>query len=258
MKFTFHKYQGTGNDFVMVDHRNSVLSGITKEQIALICHRRFGVGADGFILIEEDPECDFKMVYFNSDGNESTMCGNGGRCSVMFARSLGIGSDEKVVFSAIDGIHEASVEGEIVSLGMKSVEAIKNLENACFLDTGSPHHVSFVEDLMQYPVFTEGKRIRNEVYGKEGSNVNFIQYDGKILHVRTYERGVEDETYSCGTGVTASAIALHRNGYTSDNQIYIQTPGGSLSVSFEVEGDTYTNVKLLGPAQFVFEGNWKL
>lgn len=257
MKFTFHKYQGTGNDFVMIDHRNGGLEDITMEAVARICHRRFGVGADGFILIENDPNADFKMVYFNSDGRESTMCGNGGRCSVMFARSLGIGSDERIVFNAIDGLHEASVKDGIVSLGMNDVISIDDLTDGCFLNTGSPHHVAFVKEVSDYPVFAEGKRIRNDVYGTEGSNVNFVEWDGEILHVRTYERGVEDETYSCGTGVTASAIALHHAGSTSKELVPISTPGGRLSVSFQFSNDQYTHVQLIGPAEYVFEGTWE-
>ncbi|TNE27323.1 MAG: diaminopimelate epimerase [Bacteroidetes bacterium] len=257
MKFSFHKYQGTGNDFVMVDHREGGLSHLSQEQIALICHRRFGIGADGFILIEDDPNADFKMVYYNSDGRESTMCGNGGRCSVRFARFLGIGKDEHITFTAIDGLHEASVADGIVSLGMNDVREIRDSNGDWFLDTGSPHHVCFVENVEDFPVDKEGRRIRNEVYGVEGSNVNFIEWDSETLHVRTYERGVEGETYSCGTGVTASALALHHSGISSAQNIQIKTPGGNLSVSFTFENNAYHNVKLVGPAQFVFAGVWE-
>lgn len=257
MEFKFEKYQGTGNDFVMVDHRNGGLESLTTEQIALICHRRFGVGADGFILIENDDQFDFKMVYFNSDGRQSTMCGNGGRCSVMFARSLGIGSDDKIEFSAIDGKHSASVSSGIVSLSMQDVNSIEHKSDDLFLDTGSPHHVQRVSNLSSFDVDSEGRRIRNEVYGTEGSNVNFIEFKDDVLHVRTYERGVEGETYSCGTGVTASALAVHNLGVSTSNRIDIQTPGGQLAVSFSLVDGVYQNIHLIGPAENVFSGSWK-
>lgn len=257
MKFKFEKYQGTGNDFVMIDHRKSFLSHLTQEEIALICHRRFGIGADGFILIEEDDSADFKMVYFNSDGRESTMCGNGGRCSVMFAKSLGMVGNENISFQAIDGLHTASIDGEIVNLGMNDVHQISSSGNGVFLDTGSPHHVETVKELANYSVDSEGRRIRTDVYGEEGSNVNFIEWDGSTLNVRTYERGVEGETYSCGTGVTAAAIALHHSSATANQRIDISTPGGNLTVSFSHKDGVYSNVVLSGPAKKVFEGEWK-
>lgn len=257
MKFKFEKYQGTGNDFVMIDHREPFLSRLTQEDIALICHRRFGIGADGFILIEKDESTDFKMVYFNSDGRESTMCGNGGRCSVMFAKSLGMIGDKDIRFQAIDGVHTASIDGETVNLGMNDVRQITSAESGVFLDTGSPHHVQSVTGLADFKVDTEGRRIREQVYGEEGSNVNFIEWDGTILKVRTYERGVEGETYSCGTGVTASAIALHHLNQTKEEKVSISTPGGELSVSFSHIDGVYSNVTLSGPAKKVFEGEWK-
>lgn len=257
MKFTFEKYQGTGNDFVMIDHRSGGLESLTREQIAHICHRRFGIGADGFILIENDENADFRMVYFNSDGRESTMCGNGGRCSVKFARSLGIGSDRHITFMAIDGLHEASIEGDIVSLKMMNVEKIKPSGNDLFMDTGSPHHIRFVGDVAHFPVDSEGRGIRNTLYGEEGSNVNFAEWKDEVLHVRTYERGVEAETFSCGTGVTASALALHHSGMTSKDRVSISTPGGQLSVEFKSKEDGYEDIYLIGPAEFVYSGIWK-
>ncbi|NVK28292.1 MAG: diaminopimelate epimerase [Flavobacteriia bacterium] len=256
MKFQFEKYQGTGNDFVMIDHRQPFLVDLSIEQIAHICHRRFGIGADGFILIEDDPEVDFKMVYFNSDGRESTMCGNGGRCSVMFAYTLGIIGTENIVFRAIDGLHHARIEGEIVHLGMNDVDSISEKIQGIWLDTGSPHHVEVVEDVDDYPVHKKGRIIRNEIYGVEGSNVNFIEWQEDRLKVRTYERGVEAETYSCGTGVTASAIAVHHLKIVDKDSIAVSTPGGDLRVSFTFNDGVYSNVVLAGPAQKVFEGSW--
>lgn len=257
MNFKFEKYQGTGNDFVMVDHREPYLSHLTREQIAHICHRRFGIGADGFILIEQDEEVDFKMVYFNSDGRESTMCGNGGRCSVMFANSLGMIGTSDIRFRAIDGIHTARIEGDWVHLGMNDVEEIIDRDRAVFIDTGSPHHVTTVPNVDDYPVDSEGRRIRREVYGEEGSNVNFIELNSGVLKVRTYERGVEAETYSCGTGVTAAAIAAHHLKQSTQNKVQIHTPGGNLEVSFTFENGKYRNVILMGPAKKVFDGEWK-
>lgn len=257
MEFTFVKYQGTGNDFVMIDNRTKHLSGLSTEQIALVCHRRFGIGADGFILIENDEQYDFKMVYYNSDGRESTMCGNGGRCSVRFARSLGIGSDEFITFSAIDGKHEASVDASgIVRLKMIDVAPAKDMGGAVFLDTGSPHHVQTVNNLAEFDIDTEGRKIRYDVYGEEGANVNFVEWDGSKLHVRTYERGVEAETYSCGTGVTASALSLYHSGQSTAKGLDISTPGGSLRVEFEPVDDGFEQVYLIGPAEPVFTGKW--
>ncbi len=256
MTFTFEKYQGTGNDFVMVDNRERLLPELTQEQIAHICHRRFGVGADGFILIEPDVETDFKMVYYNSDGRQSTMCGNGGRCSVMFAHKLGMVGQRDIRFTAIDGLHTAEIEGEVVHLGMSDVPQVEVKGSDLFIDTGSPHHVKRVSDLANFNVHDEGKRVRNEIYGEEGSNVNFIEWEGTKLHVRTYERGVEGETYSCGTGVTAAALAAHHFGETTGESVDIITPGGALSVRFNADDSGYTQIVLSGPAQKVFEGSW--
>lgn len=256
MKFTFEKYQGTGNDFVMVDNREGHIPALSQEHIAHICHRRFGIGADGFILIEKDDSSDFKMVYFNSDGRESTMCGNGGRCSVMFAHRLGMIGTENIRFLAIDGVHTASIEGETVHLGMSNVEHIERKGGDLFMDTGSPHHIRVVSNVDIFPVDSEGRKIRNEVYGDAGSNVNFIAWEADGLHVRTYERGVEAETYSCGTGVTASALAAHHLKITDQNSVAIHTPGGDLSVSFNFKDGRYQDIVLSGPATKVYDGVW--
>lgn len=255
MIFDFYKYQGTGNDFVMIDNRTKTFPKENAVKIAEICNRHFGVGADGLILLENDTESDFKMIYFNADGSESTMCGNGGRCMVAFAKKLGI-IESKTSFMAIDGIHHASIENNLVLLQMKDVDAIDIHKDYIFTDTGSPHHVQLVENVAAFPVFSEGKKIRNNIYGKVGSNVNFVeQLDSNTFKVRTYERGVEDETLACGTGVTAVAIGMHKIGKTKSNSVHLEVAGGKLEVSFDEENGIYKNVFLKGAATFVFEGN---
>lgn len=256
MLLTFYKYQGTGNDFIMVDNR---LNSFPKENTQLIeqlCDRRFGIGADGLILLENHTTYDFKMVYFNSDGNESSMCGNGGRCLVAFAKQLGI-IDATAEFEAVDGYHYAKIiEDELISLQMKDVDRIAVHQDYSFLNTGSPHHVQLVSNLKNLDVKTEGAKIRySDLYGKAGSNINFVhQLENGIFAVRTYERGVEDETLSCGTGATAVAIAMHHVGKTKSNSIDLQVEGGKISVQFKENNGVYSDVFLVGPATFVFEG----
>lgn len=256
MKIQFYKYQGTGNDFVMIDNRQNIFPKNDTKLIENLCDRRFGIGADGLILLENHSTLDFKMVYYNSDGNESSMCGNGGRCLVAFAKQLNVIQD-KATFEAIDGLHHATISDEgMVSLQMKDVEEIKVKEDYVFLNTGSPHHVALVDDLQQFDVKNEGTRIRySDLYGNGGSNVNFVkQLENDIFAVRTYERGVEDETLSCGTGVTAVAIAMYKIGKTTSNEINLKVQGGSLKVRFDVNDNLFSNVFLIGPATFVFEG----
>ena len=256
MQITFYKYQGTGNDFVMIDNRLGVFPKDNIKLIAHLCDRRFGIGGDGLILLENDPETDFKMVYFNSDGNQSTMCGNGGRCLVAFAKKLQVIQNE-TTFNAVDGLHHASVDqDEIVSLQMIDVNSINTTANYSFLNTGSPHHVQIVEDLENYNVKDNGAAIRyGDLYGKEGSNINFVKkINDTTFSLRTYERGVEDETLACGTGATAAAIAMNATGETDATSINLNVEGGKLIVSFDKEDNIYTNVFLKGPAEFVFEG----
>lgn len=257
MEFEFFKYQGTGNDFVIIDNRDLFFPKNDTALVAKICDRRFGVGADGLLLLENHPSADFKMVYYNSDGNLSSMCGNGGRCIVHFAQYLGIVSDI-TNFEAMDGMHQATIEKEWVSLQMKDVDKIEVSANTVFLDTGSPHHIEMVSQLQDYDVFNEGRKIRNEVYGAKGANVNFVeQLKTDTFAVRTYERGVEDETLSCGTGVTAVALAMFETGKTQEKSIHLQTPGGKLTVRFNKEGHIYINIFLEGPAVQVFKGIWQ-
>lgn len=250
----FYKYQGTGNDFVMIDNRDNSFPKDNTDLVARLCDRRFGIGADGLILLENDSETDFRMVYYNSDGNQSSMCGNGGRCIVAFAKKLGIIQNE-TTFIATDGLHFATIENDIVSLQMKDVEEVTVFENYVFLDTGSPHHVVLVDDLKNLDVKIEGAKIRySDLYGKVGSNVNFVKQTGEnSFTIRTYERGVEDETLSCGTGATAVAIAMDRLKKTTSDEIHIRVMGGELKVSFH-KTDKYENVFLMGKAEYVFEG----
>ena len=256
MLLKFHKYQGTGNDFVMIDNRHNFFPKDNIQVIEKLCDRRFGIGADGLILLENDLETDFRMVYYNSDGNESSMCGNGGRCLVAFAKSLNLIQD-KTSFIATDGLHHATIlENGIVSLQMKDVDEVKIEKEYIFLDTGSPHHVTLVNDIENYDVKSKGSEIRySDLYGNAGSNVNFVnQISDNHFRLRTYERGVEDETLSCGTGATATAIAMNAIGKTNSNTIAIDVEGGKLKVSFEKTNKGYENVFLEGAAASVFEG----
>lgn len=256
MNLTFYKYQGTGNDFVMIDNRTNSFPKNNTKLVAFLCDRKFGIGADGLILLENHEKYDFKMKYYNSDGNESSMCGNGGRCLVAFAKQLQI-IQNKAEFEAIDGYHFATVdENEIVSLQMKDVLDVKVFENHTFLNTGSPHHVELVSELSSFDVKNRGSQIRySNLYGKEGSNINFVkQIESDKFAVRTYERGVEDETLSCGTGVTAVAIAMYNSKLTEVNKVKLNVEGGSLEVSFNEKNGKFTDVFLIGPAKFVFKG----
>lgn len=256
MPRSFYKYQGTGNDFILIDNRTNFFPKQNTKFIEKLCDRRFGIGADGLILLENHLDYDFKMVYFNSDGNESSMCGNGGRCLVAFAKKMQI-IENTATFEAADGQHFATIDAaNLVSLQMKDVSVITNELNYTFLNTGSPHHVELVTDLKAMDVKTSGAKIRySALYGAEGSNVNFVAQEAPaIFSLRTYERGVEDETLSCGTGATAVAIAMHQTGKTQNNRILLQVEGGTLEVQFEVEKGIYTAVFLTGPAEFVYEG----
>ncbi len=273
-----YKYQGAGNDFVILDNRNNEYD-LTPEQIKLLCDRRFGVGSDGLMLLGASDKYDFSMRYFNADGYEGSMCGNGGRCLVAFAAHMGI---KKFEFNAIDGYHEAEVleltkHRCIVKLRMIDLGASeKYSENAYFLNTGSPHYVEFVDNVMEYPVDEKGKYWRYHPDFVGGTNVNFVEVLDNKIKVRTYERGVEAETYACGTGVTASSIATYlydsSRGYASKQLIQvcpqmqkattieavkydIQALGDNLSVSFNYNKDEkkFSDIYLTGPATFVFD-----
>ena len=257
MTINFYKYHGTGNDFIIIDNRDKSFV-VDNTVIAKMCNRRFGIGADGLMLLENDKETDFRMVYFNSDGYEGTMCGNGGRCIVAFAKKLGV-IENKTKFIAVDGIHYAEINNNLVSLKMLDLDKIKNIENDYFLDTGSPHYVKFVNDFERVNVYNDGKAIRyNDTFKAEGTNVNFAELSGNTIKVGTYERGVEDETYSCGTGVTAVAICAYLESDKKINNFDISTKGGKLNVRFENNNNTFENIWLTGPATFVFKGEYTL
>ena len=258
MTVKFYKYQGTGNDFVMIDNRSTY--GLTRDHTSLVkhlCDRRFGIGGDGLILLNNKVGYDFEMVYFNSDGNESTMCGNGGRCLIKFAHDLGV-IHEKCLFLAIDGPHEGAIlPAGVISLKMKDVDSLELYNNNdVILNTGSPHYVSFVNNAGGMDIVKEAKSIRyNDRFRTEGINVNFAErLSDEELLVRTYERGVEDETLSCGTGVVASSLAFASKGGNVIDKVKIKTPGGNLEVRFRHTGEGYKDVYLIGPAERVFEG----
>ena len=260
MKVPFYKYQGTGNDFVILDNRTGQFDTLGKEQVKNLCHRRFGIGADGLMLLNAHAAYDFEMKYYNADGGESTMCGNGGRCLVKFAYDIGL-IKNSYHFLAIDGQHEASVDLDgTVSLKMNDVERIEYFNDHFVLNTGSPHYVKQTENVMQMDVFKEGRAIRNSPpFGKEGINVNFVEQMDAVdqIIVRTYERGVEDETFSCGTGVTAAALVSYHN-ENGFNRVEVKTKGGNLSVDFDKIDDSFKNIWLTGPALLVFKGEIEL
>lgn len=256
MTVNFSKYQGTGNDFVMIDDRAGTFPQANQPLVERLCHRRFGIGADGLILLQNDPDYDFRMVYFNADGAEGSMCGNGGRCIVRFAHDLGLFESE-TRFRAVDGEHVAVVCEEEVFLKMSDVGGIEKRRGLTFLDTGSPHVVQFVDDLESLDVVAEGRPIRYDAAFPGGTNVNFTQQlDDHTVFVRTYERGVEDETYSCGTGVTAAALVAHQQ-FAMPDPVFIQTMGGGLRVSFNplANEGRFCDIYLIGPARKVFAGS---
>ena len=257
MQLDFYKYQGTGNDFVVIDDRNCHFNVNNKQKIRKICDRRKGIGADGLILLRKHQKADFEMLYFNSDGNIGTMCGNGARCLVDFAHFLGI-IDDNCTFFASNDFYEAKWTNENIELKMIDVCEVEVNDDFIYLNTGSPHYVKFVKDLENYPVYEEGISIRyNERFSQNGTNVNFVEIQGSKCRVRTYERGVEDETFSCGTGAVAVAIAAHATNKKLDNPLLISVLGGNLKVLFEVVDSVYKNVWLIGPAKRVFKGSMK-
>ena len=257
MQLTFSKYQGAGNDFIIIDDRDKQFP-VSAKLINKLCDRHFGIGADGLMLLSNAPEGDFLMRYFNSDGNESTMCGNGGRCIAHFARKLGI-IETSTIFMGIDGEHHAELtDKDYVKLKMKDVDEIETIDDNYFIDTGSPHYVSFVRDVDAIDVSREGKLIRQSVnISKGGTNVNFVQVLEKdTLRIRTFERGVEAETLACGTGAVASSIAYTLYFEVDRTRIRLLAPGGELFVSYQKESDMFKEIWLEGPAKHVFDGTF--
>jgi diaminopimelate epimerase len=257
VKIQFYKYQGAGNDFILVDNRKNSVNHHNVQLIAHLCDRRFGIGGDGIMFLQDKPGYDFEMVYYNADGQPSSMCGNGGRCIVAFAKFLGIIKTE-TDFLAVDGPHHARISesGDWVSLQMIDVDTITKDADAYVLNTGSPHYVAFADDLEHKDVYTEGHAIRNnETYHANGINVNFVEPNGNGYFVRTFERGVEDETFACGTGVTAVALAMAKhNNQTGTIETPIKVLGGDLNIRFNYDGDVFTHIFLEGPAVQVFAG----
>ena len=255
----FFKYQGTGNDFVMIDNRMGEFPLQDKQRIAAICDRRFGVGADGVIVLQNHNTADFVMHYFNADGQLGSFCGNGGRCVVAFAKHLGI-IDKQTNFAAFDGFHDATISGNIVSLSMRDVDHVQTYPTHTFLDTGSPHHIEFVKDTKNLDVRTQGALIaHNDTYGEEGTNVNFVEVgEAREIQIRTFERGVENETLSCGTGVTAAALAAFSTGKVTNSKIEVHTRGGVLTVSFTPRSKGFSDIVLSGPTELVFSGTLEL
>ena len=250
----FNKYQGTGNDFIIIDNRKNVFDPDNSALVAKLCDRRFGIGADGLILISDSEQYDFEMKYFNSDGFAGSMCGNGGRCAAAYAIRKGI-AGSNLTFRAVDGRHKAVYEEGIIRLQMNDVKVPAIIKGNYFINTGSPHCVIFQKDINKTDVDKEGKRVRwSDDYAPGGTNVNFVELSENGIYVRTFERGVEEETYSCGTGVTASAIASVLSRQFDTMPVRVRTKGGNLEVSFKNEGNTVSEVWLSGPATYVFEG----
>jgi diaminopimelate epimerase len=255
MIIEFYKYQGTGNDFIMIDDREKEFDLTDNDLIAALCERRMGIGADGLILLREHDTLDFEMIYFNADGKQSSMCGNGGRCIIAFAQMLEMIEDE-TTFMAIDGEHKGRLMDDGIYLQMQDVKEIEGVGDGLVLNTGSPHYIEMVDDLDNLDVNMEGRKIRNSApFKKEGINVNFV-LDASELQVRTYERGVEAETLSCGTGVVATAIAMHYANCIEETLVNVKTKGGELTVSFEEFNGGYRNIWLSGEASMVFAGEF--
>lgn len=255
MIIKFSKYHGAGNDFVIIDNREGKIS-LSPEEIAKLCHRQFGIGADGLMLLEQDETTDFRMRYFNSDGYEGTMCGNGGRCISLFANRLGIFSD-KTQFNGIDGEHQAvKISDNTYRLKMIDVNEVVIEDDNYIIDTGSLHLVQFVNDVDKVDVANQGRLIRN-TFGKQpkGVNVNFAHFTPDGIKIRTFERGVEAETLACGTGAVATAIASN-HWYNEDKKSYtLFARGGNLIVSFDrISKNQYHNIWLQGPVAHVFDG----
>ncbi len=255
----FYKYHGAGNDFIMIDNREKVFSVNDQENIKYLCHRRFGIGADGVILLEKERNFDFRMVFINNDGSMGSMCGNGGRCIVHFANSVLkiIKNPKKVKFIAVDGEHEAEIlDSGLIKLKMQNVNEIGEKNGLPFLCSGTtPHHIQFVVNIESFPICIEARKIRDNGQNPKGVNVNYVENKNGIFYVRTYERGVEDETLACGTGACSVAIASHHLGILKENVCHIKMPGGDLTVEFEKAGKgVYQNIWLTGPAVCVFEG----
>jgi diaminopimelate epimerase len=257
MQFTFHKYHGTGNDFIISDNRLQTFDIYNHELIKLLCDRHFGIGADGMILLEENKRSDFHMRYFNSDGREGSMCGNGGRCIAYYAREIGLINKQTAIFSGIDGMHEALIGNDgLINLRMRDVTEWDRDGKAFIINTGSPHYVIFNENIDLINVIEEGRKIRySKPFAEKGINVNFVEPGSEAVRLRTYERGVENETLSCGTGSVAAAICTVIEKGIVKNSLTVNTPGGKLEVRFVQSGKSaFSEIWLTGPVNKVFTG----
>ena len=251
----FHKYQGTGNDFIMLNSYHSEIE-LTSSEIKKLCNRNFGIGADGLILIKRNPDYDFEMDYYNADGSSATFCGNGARCIVAFAKTLHI-IDEEAIFIAKDGIHEAKINNDIVKLQLKNIENYEQVGDDFSINTGTEHYVKFCRNLDKYEIIKEARKIRySKKFHPKGTNVNFAEFADNKLNIRTYEKGIEDETLSCGTGIVASALcyAIKNKINKTLNEINIKTKGGDLKVFFTYKNNNFTDIWLQGKANYVFAG----
>ena len=260
MKINFYKYEGSGNDFILINNLDGLYNNISPIFISSVCDRKFGIGSDGLILIDSNKDYDFTMRYFNSDGSELGFCGNGSRCIVKFAHKLGI-IKKSAIFKAIDGGHYAEIlNNNLIKIKMNDINMSKSNKitldnNKLYLNNGSPHLVIRSKDLDKIDVFSEGRKIRySNKYNDEGVNINFFEYKSKICKLRTYERGVENETLSCGTGAIATAIALNYSDIDDSNEIKISMKGGDLSISFDRIGEDFSNIWLSGEANEVYKG----
>jgi len=252
----FYKYHGAGNDFIIINNISKKNIDFSKKLIKKLCHRNFGIGADGLMILKPNNKLDFEMDYYNSDGTGGTMCGNGGRCIVAFAKKLGL-IQNYAKFIASDGVHEAYINNnDIVKLKMNDVNELFKLKDDYTCYTGSPHYIKFEDCIENKDVFQEGKKIRySPEFKKEGINVNFVKIeDSKTISIRTYERGVENETLACGTGSVAAALCFAKRNNDTLGEYTIYAKGGILKVSFELINKSYTNIYLEGPTKFIFEG----
>lgn len=257
MDFQFEKYQGAGNDFIIIDDRKENFPDQDHSLIQKHCDRHFGIGADGLILVRDSDRSDFKMLYFNADGHPSSLCGNGSRCVFAFANKHQMIGNEGT-FETSDRIHRGSITpDDLICIEMGDVLTIEKRGSAIFMDTGSPHHIEFVDQVSAIDVKTQGAAIRyGAPYFETGSNANFVEkVNEKEFNIRTYERGVEDETLACGTGAVAAAIGAHFSGQTPLDMVNINALGGCLQVSFTPDSGQYKNILLIGPATYVFSGN---
>ena len=262
MELKFVKMEGIGNDFILIDDRDEFIEKtISYPELACrLCDRHFGIGADGLILIEKDDNFDFLMRYFNADGKEGTMCGNGGRCSVAYAANNGIIKGTETNFNAIDGLHSAIlVNNKYVSLKMSDVSEITETNNSFYVNTGSPHFIQFTSNIKDINVYQSGKEIRNQTkHQPSGINVNFVEIESDKIKIRTYERGVENETLACGTGSVASAVATKINANDGNYVVNVETLGGLLVVKFTKYEKMFKNIYLNGPANYVYSGKIEL